>query len=194
MQLEHGDLRLRALRRADRTAWYGLRRRNMEWLKRWDATLPMPDSTVPVSYMAMVRYLRREGRAGRSLSFGMEYRGGLVGQVTLGGISWGSLRSGYVGYWVDKDHAGMGLTPLAVAMVCDHAFNALRLHRLEINLRTENEASKRVVAKLGFGFEGMRPRYLHIDGAWRDHLCYVLFQGDQPEGVVSRLESGRTSL
>jgi ribosomal-protein-alanine N-acetyltransferase len=47
------------------------------------------------------------------------------------------------------------------------------LHRLEINIRPENEPSLRVAQKAGYLFEGLRPRYLHIDGNWRDHHCYV---------------------
>jgi ribosomal-protein-alanine N-acetyltransferase len=44
---------------------------------------------------------------------------------------------------------------------------------MEINLRPENGASRRVAEKAGFVLEGDRPRYLHIDGAWRDHICFV---------------------
>ena len=61
----------------------------------------------------------------------------------------------------------------AVNMVTDFAFNELALHRLEINIRPENEASIRVAEKCGYLYEGLRPRYLHIDGAWRDHHCFV---------------------
>jgi ribosomal-protein-alanine N-acetyltransferase len=30
-----------------------------------------------------------------------------------------------------------------------------------------------VAEKAGFIFEGDRPKYLHIDGQWRDHICFV---------------------
>ena len=61
----------------------------------------------------------------------------------------------------------------AVNMVTDFAFNELELHRIEINIRPENEPSIRVAEKCGYLYEGLRPRYLHIDGAWRDHHCFV---------------------
>ena len=64
--------------------------------------------------------------------------------------------------------------PTAVAMAVDHCFGPVGLHRVEINIRPENAASLRVVAKLGFRPEGLRPRYLHIDGDWRDHLVFAL--------------------
>jgi ribosomal-protein-alanine N-acetyltransferase len=137
------------------------------------------------SFGMMVRRLKREAREGRTLPWAMTYQGALVGQLTVGGIAWGSLRGGYVGYWIDNAVAGRGITPTCVALACDHCFSSLKLHRLEINIRPENEASLRVVEKLGIELEGSRRSYLHIDGDWRDHLTYVVHAGDFPEGVLA---------
>ncbi len=68
--------------------------------------------------------------------------------------------------------------PLALAAACDHAFIGLRLHRVEVNIRPENTASLRVVQKLGFRDEGLRPHYLHIAGEWRDHRSFALTKED----------------
>jgi [ribosomal protein S5]-alanine N-acetyltransferase len=76
--------------------------------------------------------------------------------------------------------------PAAVAMACDHCWFGLGLHRMEINVRPENLASRRVAEKLGFREEGLRRRYLHIDGDWRDHLVYVLDAEDVPGGLHRR--------
>jgi ribosomal-protein-alanine N-acetyltransferase len=62
---------------------------------------------------------------------------------------------------------------MAVELLTDFAFSALSLHRIEINLRPENAASRKVAEKAGYIFEGNRARYLHIDGEWRDHICFV---------------------
>ena len=83
--------------------------------------------------------------------------------------------------------------PTAVAMVTDHCFRAVGLHRVEINVRPENAASLRVVDKLGFRAEGLRENYLHIDGEWRDHLTYALCDEDVPEGVLARWMASRVS-
>jgi len=84
---------------------------------------------------------------------------------------------------------------MAVAMACDHCFHELRLHRIEIVIRPENAASLRVVEKLGFRREGARPRFLHIDGAWRDHEVFALYAEEAPaslaDAVVARHEAGR---
>ena len=67
-----------------------------------------------------------------------------------------------------------------------YACDVLELHRVEINIRPENAASIRVVEKLGFRYEGLRERYLHINGDWRDHYSYALCVDDVPEGLLAR--------
>ena len=143
------------------------------------------------TFAAMVRRLRAEARAGQCLPFVITYGGVVVGQLTVGGISYGSLRSAHVGYWVDEAVAGRGIAPTAVALAVDHCFGPLRLHRIEVNIRPENTASRRVAEKLGFRLEGLRPRYLHIDGDWRDHLGFALTADEVPEGLLARWRSVR---
>jgi ribosomal-protein-alanine N-acetyltransferase len=96
-----------------------------------------------------------------------------IGQITLGGISFGAGRMAFIGYWIDQRFSNRGITTRAVKLLTEYGFSELSLHRIEINLRPENEASKRVAEKAGYYFEGTRLRYLHIDGAWRDHLTFV---------------------
>lgn len=193
--LTHGDVTLRPLRHSDSRRWREVRRRNVDWLQEWEATLPpeaVADGDLAPTFGMMVRRLRREAREGRTLPWVISYQGGLVGQVTVGGIAWGSLRAGYIGYWVDRQVAGRGIVPLSVAMATDYCFDVLGMHRIEINIRPENAASLRVVEKLGLRHEGERAAYLHINGQWRDHVTYVVYAGDVPGGLVARLrEAGQ---
>ena len=108
------------------------------------------------------------------------------GQLTVSGIVGGSAGWGQVGYWIDERLAGRGIIPTAVALAVDFSFRTLGLHRIEITVRPENERSLRVVEKLGFRPEGMRPRYLHIDGHWRDHLVFALNAEEVPGGLLQR--------
>ncbi len=186
--LTWGDVSLRPLRRGDARSWSRVRRDNAGWLRPWEATLPTADPAVPATFGAMVRSFAREARAGRAQAFALDVSGALMGQVTLGGIAWGSLRSAYVGYWISQEVAGRGIMPRAVALVTDHAFADLGLHRVEINVRPENAASLRVVAKVGYRQEGYRPRYLHIDGQWRDHVSFAMLADEWPAGgLVSQI-------
>ena len=190
--LTEGSVGLRPLRQRDSREWRSVRARNAEWLRPWEATSPEPVLDSPPTYSAMVRRLRTEAREGRSMPFVVTFGGDLVGQLTVGGISWGSLRSAHIGYWVDQRVAGRGIMPTAVAMATDHCF-ATGLHRIEINIRPENVASRRVVEKLGFRPEGLRPRYLHIDGDWRDHLSFALTVDEVPGGLVARWKASQSS-
>jgi ribosomal-protein-alanine N-acetyltransferase len=134
----------------------------------------------------MVRHLRSQARRGQLLPFVVTYDGELAGQLTVGGITYGSLCSAHIGYWVDSRVAGRGVMPTAVALAVDHCFRVLGLHRIEVNIRPENTASLRVVEKLGFREEGLRRSFLHISGAWRDHRSFALTVEDVPEGLLNR--------
>ena len=112
--------------------------------------------------------------------------GRLAGQVTIDNIVRGAMRSGHLGYWIDRSAAGRGMASLAVALVCDHAFGAVGLHRLQADIRPENVRSQRLVERLGFRREGLLRRYLDIDGDWRDHLTYALLAEDVPAGALRR--------
>ncbi len=102
----------------------------------------------------------------------------MVGRVSIGGIRWGAERGGSIGYWIAEDWAGRGLIPRAVALMSAYAFTQ-GLHRLEIAIRPENEASLRVVAKVGFRDEGLRRSYLYIDGDWRDHRVFAMTESER---------------
>jgi len=137
----------------------------------------------------MVRSLLRQARQGTLLPFAVTYDDELVGQLTVGGVTYGSLCSAHIGYWIDQRVAGRGIMPTAVALAVDHCFRTLGLHRVEVNIRPENTASLRVVEKLGLREEGLRARYLHIAGAWRDHRSFAVTAEEVPEGLLARWRS-----
>lgn len=181
---------VRPIRVRDQRAWREVNMRNRDWLSPWEATIPpSPPGRPPAhrpTFRQMVRHLRGEAYAGRMMPFVVEHEGRLVGQLTVAGITWGSMCSGHIGYWIDRSVAGRGVMTTAVALATDHCFRTVGLHRIEICIRPENMPSRRVAEKLGFREEGMRPSYLHIDGAWRDHLVFALTSEEVPEGVLTR--------
>lgn len=189
--LESGDLLLRPIRYRDKREWSEVRSRNSEWLAPWEASNPAPGGRLP-SYRQMVGSLNDQARQSTALPFLIAERTAgfrepqIVGQLTVSSIVWGSAMMATLGYWVDKDRAGRGIAPTAVAMATDHCFRVLGLHRMEINIRPENAPSLRVVEKLGFRDEGYRERYLHINGEWADHRSFALTAEEVPEGLLRR--------
>ncbi len=190
-RLSWGPVELHPLRRRDAGEWSRLRLANEDWLHRWEPSngLAWADRHTPAAYRAMRRVVARRARQGTSLPFALRVEGRLAGQVTLDNIVRGALRAGYLGYWIDRAVAGRGMASLAVALVCDHAFSAVGLHRVEADIRPENLASQRLVERLAFQREGLLRRYLDIDGDWRDHVSYALLAEDLPGGVLAHWRS-----
>lgn len=103
-----------------------------------------------------------------------------IGSFTLNAIVLGSFHSAVLGYWVDVEYAGRGLATAAVRLICDLARDELRLHRIEAGTVLHNTASQRVLAKCGFEQFAVAPRYMHIDGEWRDHRLFQRLLHDGP--------------
>jgi [ribosomal protein S5]-alanine N-acetyltransferase len=179
--LADGPVLLRPYRRSDARAWSEVRIANQQWLAPWESSPPGPwaEMNSVRAYLYVYRDMKRAARRGESMPFAVCLRDGsgkdsLVGHLNLGNIVRRAFGSAYVGYWIDARVAGRGIIPTALALAVDHAFGPGGLHRVEINIRPENGPSRRVVEKLGFREEAYHPRYMHIDGTWRDHLGYAM--------------------
>ena len=187
--LSAGRVGLRVVRPADAGELQRLLRENRDWLQPWEATHPSGRSVVPgsVPMRPTIRLQRRQLRAGSGVPFVVLFDGNVVGQLSISELSGGALQSSQIGYWVSRHVAGNGIAPTAVALAMDFIFGELGLHRVEICIRPENVASLRVVQKLGLRYEGRRGDYIHIDGAWRDHDCFVATRDEGP--MLARLAS-----
>lgn len=104
--------------------------------------------------------------------YGIVDRGSLAGTISLSNMAPTPFASARLGYWVAAEFRGRGLATHAVAAVAELAFGALGLHRLEAATLVDNVASQRVLEKNGFARIGLARRYLHIAGAWCDHLLF----------------------
>ena len=184
----HGPVSIRLIKPRDARVLQNELLSNRSWLRPWEAT--SPDGPVSFDMKAGVRRLLQQHRDGNGVPFVMEYDGEIAGQLNVWGIARGSLSSATIGYWVSERFAGRNITPISVAMATDIAFGELRLHRMEICIRPENRASLRVVEKLGFRYEGLRRRFIHIDGDWRDHYAFALVREEVPQGVLARWVNG----
>lgn len=167
---------LRALRQRDRDEWEALRDDNSGWIAPWESEPPVPGRRL--GFRRLVRYYDAAGRDGTMQPFVIQWGPRLVGQMHLSGITWGAQLSGTAGYWVGQRYAGLEIAPMCLAALVDHAFTGLGLHRVEVNIRPENVASLRVVEKLGFRNEGLRRRYLFVEGEWRDHRAFAVTTED----------------
>lgn len=180
ISLEGARVRLRPLIVADFAAWQALRIRSHAWLTPWEPRRPSGSPDVVRSrsaFAARCRARERERQLGAGYGFGIfvgrtSLR--LCGEINLNGVQRGPFQSAYVGYWVDEASAGQSYVPEALVVIARFAFEDLHLHRLQVAIVPRNQASRRVVEKVGLRCEGTAERYLEINGVWEDHLRYAI--------------------
>jgi ribosomal-protein-alanine N-acetyltransferase len=168
---------LRPLVPADFAAWRDVRRRNVDWLTKWEPTrlAGQPDVIEdPHAFAVRCSARERERQMGAGYGFGVFAEGEFAGEVNLSSIQRGPFQNAYVGYWIDEQKAGHSYTPEALVAVFRHSFEDLALHRLQISIIPRNKASHRVVEKLAIRDEGIAVRYLEINGVWEDHVRYAI--------------------
>ncbi len=183
--LSFGKVKLRPLARRDWRILQQLLEADRQWLRPWEASTP--GIRYPVNAKSMVSNLLYHQRKRTGLAFVILYEGKLVGQLNVANILHGSVSSATIGYWIAKEYAGRNITPYAVALAIDHLFDNLALHRVEIDIRPENSPSIRVVEKLGLRKEGLKERFIHIDGAWRDHFVFAITREERSDTMLNRL-------
>ena len=159
-----------------------VRRANAPWLTPWDATLPAGAREELPTLWEYMRRADRDQREGHSLILMPEFDGCPVGQFTLSQVQWGAMSQGVLGYWVAQEASRMGLASLVVSYMMDLVIGELGLHRIEVNVRPENERSLGLCRKLGLREEGYRERYMNIAGVWADHVSFAMDAESLPEG------------
>jgi ribosomal-protein-alanine N-acetyltransferase len=189
LELVDGEVSARIVKIRDAKKLEELLMTNRAWLRPWEAT--NPEGPVSFDIKKQIRALLRQMDNDQGLPFVICFNGQVVGQVNVANILWGSVSSAVIGYWIAPDFAGQNITPTAVALVSDYLMREMGLHRIEIDIRPENKASIRVVEKLGFRYEGFREKYIHINGAWRDHFSFALTKEEVAEGILLRWKRGR---
>ena len=168
---------LRPIVATDFSAWREVRRRNGDWLTKWEAQRVhgQPDVVEDRDAFAVRCSARqRERQLGTGYGFGIFVDGHLAGEINLTAVQRGPFQSAYVGYWIDEKHAGNGYMPESLVVLAQFAFDELHLHRIQISIIPRNSARRRVVEKLGIRDEGVAQRYLEINGEWEDHIRYAL--------------------
>jgi ribosomal-protein-alanine N-acetyltransferase len=166
-----GRVELRSPIAADEAAFLALNRASAAHYRPW-----VNPPTTPEGFAAYLERCARDDVAGLLVCRVAD--GALMGAITLSQIFYGPLQSAYMGYYIGAPYAGQGYMGEAVGLALDHAFGALRLHRVEANLQPANQASLALVRRLGFTHEGFSRRYLFIEGDWRDHERFAMLAED----------------
>ncbi|MEO0681844.1 MAG: GNAT family protein [Pseudomonadota bacterium] len=184
LRLETPRLELRPPVMADHSAWAQLRRDSREFLEAWEPSWSR-DHLSRTAFRNRVYWARRLIADGKGAPLFLFSRGGaapagaLLGALTLDNVRRGPSQSASIGYWIGAAHAGHGYMTEAVETVRDHAFGALGLSRLEAACLPENKASRALLERSGFKYEGVAQSYLQINGRWRTHVLYAALRADR---------------
>jgi ribosomal-protein-alanine N-acetyltransferase len=156
--------------------WRNLREASQGFLVPWEPSWPHNALTYTF-FCKLLRRQWREWRQGRNYAFlifrhAPGKRDTLVGGISLNDVQRGIAQKGTLGYWIGEVYAKQGLMTEAVGLVCDFAFNTLRLHRVEASCLPRNDASQNLLRRLSFEEEGFAKSYLQINGKWEDHILW----------------------
>ena len=178
-RLETERLVLRLPVHADFHAWTGLREQSRAFLTPWEPVWHA-DHLSRRAFTNRVYWAAHSVRAGTAYPLFLVHRDGmLLGVITLDNIRRGPAQSGAIGYWIGQEHARHGYMREAIGALVHHAFTALDLSRIEAACLPENAASRGVLERSGFKYEGVAQSYLQIGGRWRDHVLYAILRSDR---------------
>lgn len=164
---------------SDYGPWAELRAMSRAHLVPWEPSWPRDDLTKS-AYRRRVKHYQREARDDLGyayLIFELE-TDRLMGGVTLSNVRRGVTQSAMLGYWLGLPFVGKGHMTAAVRAVLQHAFDTLRLHRIEAAAQPSNIRSVNVLRRCGFVEEGLARRYLKINGTWQDHVVFAILAED----------------
>ncbi|MHA1570710.1 MAG: GNAT family N-acetyltransferase [Alphaproteobacteria bacterium] len=180
IRVETERMTLRAPLHSDYRQWAALRRDSADFLKPWEPTWS-PDHLTRKSFTNRVYWAQRSISNGSAVPLFLIRRddNALLGAITLDNIRRGPAQAGTCGYWVGQPFARAGYMREALTAMVHYAFTTLDLSRVESACLPENLASRGVLEKCGYKYEGVAQSYLQIDGRWRTHVLYANLHGDR---------------
>lgn len=180
VRIETERMTLRLPTHADWPGWSGLRDASAAFLTPWEPVWS-PDHLSRRSFTNRVYWAQRAETQGTALPLMLIRRDdqALLGAITLDNIRRGPAQAGTLGYWIGQPYARHGYMREAILAVVHHAFTRLDLSRIEAACLPENAASRGVLEKTGFKYEGVAQSYLQIAGRWRNHVLYACLRADR---------------
>lgn len=133
------------------------------------SSLHTPWVKAPKNSEEFDEYYKRSQQINMKSFLVLDKTGNIAGVFNINEIVRGSFQSAYLGYYVVTGYEHQGIMSAGLKLLLDTVFNKLGLHRIEANIQPENLDSIRLVVANGFRKEGYSPRYLNINGEWRDH-------------------------
>ncbi|MCX8190285.1 MAG: GNAT family N-acetyltransferase [Candidatus Diapherotrites archaeon] len=87
-------------------------------------------------------------------------------------------KSAELGYWLGKRYRGKGIMSEAVMLMLNFGFKHLKLHRIQANVFEGNIASRRVLEKCGFSYEGLSRESKFKCGKFQNEWHFAILKHD----------------
>jgi len=180
INIETENLTMRLPQMIDRDEWINLRRKSADFLMPWEPNW-QDDHLTKKSFTQRVEWARKSVQNNTAIPLFIIRRSDqlLVGAITLDNIRRGPAQTATIGYWTGEPYIRQGLMGDALPAVVNYAFEMLDLSRIEAACLPKNLASRRVLEKSGFKYEGVAQSYLQISGRWRNHVLYANLRNDR---------------
>lgn len=180
VRIETERMSLRPPQHSDFRAWTMLREGSSDFLTPWEPSWAA-DHLSRKSFTNRVYWAQRSVTSGSAVPMFLIRRAddALLGAITLDNIRRGPAQAGTLGYWIGEPYARQGYMREAIVALVHHAFETLDLSRIEAACLPENAASRGVLEKCGFKYEGVAQSYLQINGRWRNHVLYANLRSDR---------------
>ncbi|MDT8343551.1 MAG: GNAT family protein [Thermohalobaculum sp.] len=171
---------LRPPQMGDYEGWANLRRGSRDFLQPWEPAWAR-DHLTSRAFRNRVIWAERAIRQGDALPLFLirPEDGAVLGGLTLSNIRREPAQAATLGYWIGAPHARSGLMTEALTALRDHAFGEMDLSRLEAACLPDNLASRKLLERCQFKYEGVAQAYLQIDGRWRNHVLYASLRVDR---------------
>lgn len=180
LRIETERMTLRPPIHSDFRAWTSLRAQSKDYLIAWEPSWAK-DHLTRKAFTNRVYWAQRSVSGGTALPLFLIRRQdeALLGAITLDNIRRGPAQSGTLGYWTGQPFARQGYMREAITALVHYAFTQLDLSRIEAACLPENAASRGLLERSGFKYEGVAQSYLQIDGRWRTHVLYAALRSDR---------------
>ena len=180
IRIETARLILRLPQMRDHAEWARIRREGEDFLTPWEPQRAA-DHTSRRSFRHRVTWSARSAAEGRGMPLFLVLKATdrVIGAATLDNIRRGPAQMANLGYWIGPDHARQGLMREAVDAITHYAFSVMDLSRIEAACLARNAASRGLLEKCGFKYEGVAQSYLQIAGRWQNHVLYANIRADR---------------
>jgi ribosomal-protein-serine acetyltransferase len=169
------ETELRLIEPRDAEALNALVEQNFEHIRKWSAWLK-PERSIETTRAFIKRNMARMAEDD-GYTLAIWHRGEMAGQVEYNYMDW-TNRATEIGYWLGAAFQGRGIVTKSCRVLIEHAFDELKLNRVEMRCAVENQKSRGIPERLGFRQEGVLLQAEWMHDHFHDLVVYAVLASE----------------